>query len=143
MVHALQLVHRLLKPGRPLVDIHPTGEPPSIEIVHGKMRIPVGHVQEGTGFEEYFQADAALAEAVKTGLFSFERQSVFEFVTYADSLVELLTHMDTNWSDAIVSPEVQQRATELLKTEKSFLVMTERVRIALLRTPTDPGEYNW
>jgi hypothetical protein len=142
MVHALQVIHRLLKPGRTLVDIHPTGEPPPIEIVHDEVRSSAGHLQEGGGFDEYFQADAALAEAVKMGLFALERQDVFEFVTCANSLAEFLDHLDTTWSDAIVAPEVQRLAAELLQTAKGFLEMTERVRVTLLRTPTDPGEYN-
>lgn len=142
MVHALQVVHRLLKPGRTLVDIHPSGEPPPIEIVHGEGRTLAGHLQEGDGFDKYFQADAALAEAVEMGLFHFKRQGVFEFVTCADSLAEYLDHLDTTWSDAIVAPEVQRLAAELLQTAKGFLEMTERVRVTLLRTPTDPGEYN-
>ena len=141
MVHALEIVHSLLVEGGLLVDIHPSGEPPPIEIVHGGERFLAGCVQEGDDFVEYFQTDEALAESVAMGLFELERQGMFDFINRANSLADLLDYLETNWSDAIVAPEVRQEAARLLAeassgegTQPARLVMTERVRILRLKS---------
>ena len=68
MVHALEIVHDLLKPGGVLVDIHPNGDPPPIEVNVGGDVMLAGYLDETDDFEEYFKADEALAEVTGTGL---------------------------------------------------------------------------
>ncbi|MBN1147190.1 MAG: hypothetical protein JXA78_08040 [Anaerolineales bacterium] len=140
MVHALEIVHSLLEEGGLLIDIHPNGEAPPIEVVHGGQQRLAGYLQESDDFVEYAQASAALDKSVAMGLFDLERQGLFEFVTQADSLAELLEYLRTAWSDAIVAAKTQQRAAELLAgagsrqgSPAARLVMTERVRIVRLR----------
>ena len=53
MVHALEKIHRLLKPGGWLIDIHPTSEPASIEVRVGERTLPAGWLRETDDYAEY------------------------------------------------------------------------------------------
>lgn len=135
MVHALKKVHSLLKPGGMMIDIHPTGEPPAFE-VHIDGRVTrAGLYQETDDFVEYFQADDALAEVVREGLFVVERAGTFRYLTHADTIFELRDYVLAEWSDAIVDEEVVRRAAELFEApgREKDVVLHEKVHIARLR----------
>lgn len=140
-MHALEIVHSLLEEDGLLIDIHPSDEPSPIEVVHGNRRALAGYVQESDDFIEYNQVDEALAKSIAMGLFDLERKGLFEFITRAATLADLLTYLEESWSDAIVAPEVQRRAAELLASGhnggdhgKPQLMITEQVRILRLRS---------
>ncbi len=86
MVHALEKIHELLEPDGRLIDIHPSGEPPPIEVRVGQQVTVVGWMKETDDFVEYAQASAALSEAIERGWLDVERKGMFEFVTHADSI---------------------------------------------------------
>jgi hypothetical protein len=136
MVHALEIIHNLLQPQGTLVDIHPSGESPTIELVHGGHKSLLGYLQETDDFVEYSQASAALAQAVDIGLFQVERQGTFQFSTVATSVDELRAYLTDNWQDAILSPEIDQRASMLSGVtlpgeveDEHRIVLTEQVNI--------------
>ncbi len=140
MVHALELLHSLIEPGGCLLDIHPSGEPPPIELIYGDQRSLVGYLQESDDFIEYGQADAAIMQATSRGWYHIEQESAFEFPTRASSLAELRDFLEHNWADAILSPEIDQKVAKLLgspgakdKTKISFVEIRERVRITRLK----------
>lgn len=115
MVHALEIIHRWLKPDGRLIDIHPTGEPPLIEVYHKGTAILVGHLQETDDFIEYAQANEALEHVVEKGLFRLERRETFSFATYAEDVSELVRYLSEEWSDGYLLPETIQEAGQLLK----------------------------
>ena len=137
MVHALEMIHDLLKRGGKLVDIHPGGEPPPVELLCGKSRILLGYVAETDNFIEYAQADAALAQAVDNGWFSIEHQALFSFSTYAQSVAELWEYISRTWSDAIL-PD-QGAAREIENQANQGVVLTERVKIGVLGVNKSTG----
>ena len=138
MVHALEKIGALLQPEGKLIDIHPSGEPPPIEVRVGQRATVVGWMKETDDFIEYAQASAALSQAIERGWFNAERKGVFEFVTCADSVAELREYLAKEWKDAILEETVIARATELLNTPErdTALTVREQIRIARLR----PGD---
>lgn len=143
MVRALEIIWRFLESDGLLIDIHPTGEPPAIEVVHGEQRFLVGHLQETDGFIEYFQATATLDQAIENGWFSLESRSEFVFTMQAGSMAELHTFLDENWSDAVLLPEIERRGDEIIaqliaqgKQPNCCIETSERVRISRLHPIT-------
>jgi hypothetical protein len=132
MVHALEIVRKLLKPGGYLVDIHPSGEPPCIELVWDGHRTLAGHLQESDDFIEYSQAQAALDQALQLGWFDMERRDDFPFVTLSSSIGELRRYLEDNWSDAILDPEIDRGVEKILQLnpEAISVEMTENVHIS-------------
>jgi hypothetical protein len=91
MVHALEEIHRLLKPSGVLIDIHPVSEPSLIEIHQdGKIDL-VGHLSVRQWCIDFEQADSALAEIVQRGLYLIEHNDMFDTLTYYDSAAEMST----------------------------------------------------
>jgi hypothetical protein len=135
MVHALEKVHRLLRPGGILIDIHPDGAPPPIDVLIDGHATRVGYLQESSGFVEYYQADDALAEIVRRGLFVLERAETFDFFTHVDTIAELSDYLAAEWSGAILPEAVTWRADKLLSApgKQKQVILCEVVRITRLR----------
>ena len=140
MVHALERIHQLLEPDGALIDIHPSGEPPPIEVRIGQQATVVGWMQETDDFIEYAQASAALSRAIGRGWFDVERKGTFEFATHADSVSALREYLAKEWKDAILDEAVAARAEQLLNAVErdKGLIVREQVCIARLR----PGDLN-
>jgi hypothetical protein len=134
MVHALEQIHDLLKPGGYLIDIHPTGEPVKfIRPLNGREYF-MGYLQETDDYIEYFQADEALETAVSKGLFQVGATEEFEFHTYANSFDELKTFLEENWSDAVIIDDVIAEAHKLDKEHgKHMVFLHERARVTVLK----------
>jgi hypothetical protein len=135
MVHALNLVHRLIKPGGALIDIHPLGQPPVIEVCQGDQRWVAGLLQEKDDFSEYPLAAAALTEAVRLGWFELIDQASFGFTTHAATPDELSTFLAQTWSDAIIPPEVAAAMRSLHNQAGSTteVSLTEQVMVSCYR----------
>lgn len=143
MVHALEEIHRLLKPAGRLIDIHPVRDAPVIE-VRRNGKILYAESAPAHDDEDYRQADAAVAEAVRRRLFVVEQRRVFDFPTYAASVRELKEYLeDTNaYEDrdrgqarAEQEAALAGRATQALRAagKGAEVVHHERARIARLR----------
>lgn len=88
MVHALEQIRRLLKPGGYLLDIHPAPVPTLFEVdKNGVITCSAAIPDETFQFVGY--AEQAIQEVVRRGLFLVERVQEFEWRTYAGSVVEL------------------------------------------------------
>jgi len=138
MVHALEKIHQILQPDGRLMDIHPSGEPPPIEVRVGQRTLVVGWMKETDDFVEYAQANAALSQVVERGWFDVERRGAFEFATHADSVTDLRDYLAKEWKDAILDEAVAATAEELLSAPEpdKELIVREQIRIARLR----PGD---
>lgn len=134
-MHALEIVHSLLELGGILIDLHPTGEPPPVELHAGPRVVRAGLLQEADGFVEYFQADSALAEAVRRGLFAVEKEGAFEFLTHADALADLLAYFADKYTDAVLDEATLQRVEAFLRAaqREKEVVIRETIRIVRLR----------
>jgi hypothetical protein len=134
MVHALEKVHSLLKPGGQLIDIHPMFDPPAFEVRIGDKKFSVGWLRETDDYEEYELADEALSDVVNRGLFAIERQGTFSFITHADTPAELRQYLIDNWKDAIIDEITFARAEEMFNS-------IERDKEMILRVSTNIARY--
>lgn len=134
-MHALEIIHALLKPDGSLIDIHPSGQPPPIEACIAGPPHLLGYLQETDDFIEYAQANAALAEIIQRGLFTVEQQGEFVFFTRTGSVEELHVYLMDKWSDAVIPAEIEIRARELSLSvgQISSVQLGEQVLITRLR----------
>jgi hypothetical protein len=135
MVHALEITRNLLKPDGLLIDIHPTGDPPLTEVhVDGEVRL-AGYLEETDNFVEYLEADDALTNVTRRGLFELEREGLFSFMTHAPTIEALVDFLEEEWSDSVLQKETITRAAELMGEPKQGreIVLRESARIARFR----------
>ncbi|UCG25768.1 MAG: hypothetical protein JSW55_07205 [Chloroflexota bacterium] len=119
-----------------LIDMHPNGEPPPIEVhVAGEVLL-AGHLQETNDFVEYYQADGALADVTARGLFELQRDELFQFMTHAPTIKALTDYLEANWSDAVVPEGAMARAAALMgePDEGKEIVVREYVRLSRYRS---------
>jgi hypothetical protein len=128
MVHALEEIHRLLKPASTLIEIHPTVEtPPLVEV---RLNGEVSSSEDDPVFdyeEDLRQAEAAVATVIKRGLFVLDERRRFDLLTYAASVKELRDH----W--ALVGAYDPEEPEETLMRRRDE--MYARAHGALERTP--------
>ena len=146
MVHALEEIHRLLKPNGTLIDIHPVSEPSSIEIHQpGKVDL-VGLLSVRQWCFEFEQADIALAEIIQRGMFTMERSALFDLPTHYSSAADLGTDLKESVelfardAQAAIEPlpdieALTTRAEELIRATggDAELIVHERTHISRLR----------
>jgi len=94
MVHALEEIWRLLKPGGMLVDIHPVMGWSDIIIKRGG-NIIYSRPSPENYWEEISTAENALDLVLKRGLFIKEDWEEFDFLSYADTVEEFRTFMES------------------------------------------------
>ena len=146
MVHALEEIHRLLKPTGALIDIHPVDEPVSMELHRADKIDPVGSLSVRQWRIDYQQADSALAEIARRGLFVVERETVFDSLTHYTSVEEMRTEQinaiakfardDQSAGEGV--PDVEAlavRAGEMMQAAASGaeLILRERAHISRWR----------
>ena len=146
MVHALEEIHRLLKPNGTLIDIHPVSEPSPIEIHQAGNVDLVGRLSVRQWCFEFEQADIALAEIIQRGMFIVERDALFDLPTYYASAAEMGADLKESVeifardAQAAVEPlphveALTARAEELMRAAGSDaeLIVHERTHISRLR----------
>ena len=94
MVHALEEIHRILRPDGTLIDIHPFAEPPLVKVVQNN-RIMFEEPKREGDHEGIQSADRAVAEVLGRKLFVAERNRDFDFFSYASSVPELRDFWDS------------------------------------------------
>ncbi|HLC02999.1 MAG TPA: hypothetical protein VJK02_08180 [Anaerolineales bacterium] len=135
MVHALERVHGLLQPVGVLVDIHPSPEPPVIQVRLAGEIHNAGWLRETDDYVEYEEADRALAQALDRGLYALERQTRFSFTTHAPTLGDLQQHLEAEWKDAFIEETTVRSIEDLLRTRErdKEVLLRESVQISRLR----------
>ena len=146
MVHALEEIHRLLKPTGALIDIHPVSESSPIEIHQSGKIDRVGELSVRQWCTDFRQADNALSEVVERGLFAVEHESIFDSLTYYTSAAEMRTSLkesidkfarDAQLADEAVlhAEALAARAEARMRTAFSGaeLILRERTHISRLK----------
>jgi len=80
MVHALEEIHRLLKPDSCVIDIHPVLEAPLVKVYHGANVLFVESDPDYDYEEDLRQAEDALAQVIQRRLFVIEHSSEFDLL---------------------------------------------------------------
>lgn len=136
MVHALQTIQGLLKPGGTLIDIHPGTSRPEILARTKAGTQFIGYLEETDDLIEYVQAGDALEQSIQEGTFRLEYRDQFIFSTHSETIQTLKDHMAEKWKDAILTPAVIEKALALQKGPGGVeeILLVEQVWIARLRS---------
>lgn len=93
MVHALEEIHRLLKPTGTLIEIHPSVDAPPFVEVRANGLLSFSEADPVFDYEDDLRhADAAVATVLDRGSFVLDDRRTFELRTYAASVKELRDH---------------------------------------------------
>ncbi len=127
MVHALEEIHRLLRPGGSLIEIHPALEFPFLQVVSNAE--PRSREDDpGFDYEDDLRAaERAVATVVDRGRFVLEERRRFELRTHASSVQELRDH----W--AVTGAYDPEEKAEVLVRRRDE--MYARANAALERSP--------
>ncbi len=94
VVDALRKVHRSLRPGGLLLDVHPQPKPSPIEVRTGAGTTDLGQLEYSPGFiGTMSNADEALASLDRDGTFRNEREVEFLLLHHFDSMAEWQDYM--------------------------------------------------
>ena len=143
MVHALEAVHRLLKPNGTLVDIRPHAEPSILEVAAGDQTLFAEPKREGD-HEGVLDSDRAMDEILERKIFEAVRGRDFEFFSYGSTAAELREFWDrySDYEDTPIEEEqpsfedkVYAKADEVRKDsgKDAEVIVHERVTIARLK----------
>jgi hypothetical protein len=137
MVHALETVHALIKPGGLLIDIHPGLAKAWVEVrVNGKDYF-LDVVEETDNYIEYQHANQALTEIVKRGLFSTEEAGEFIFMIHAGSMDEMREFLSTSCKDAILNNSLDGKAAEYFSKAAESVEVLIREEVLITRYKRD------
>ncbi len=135
---ALKGIHRWLRPGGVLLDLHPEAEDPRIDVVSGgTSTVQLGRMDSTTLIGNIRAARAALASLVDQRWFERERSVVFDFIFHFATVDEWFRHRQERRESRIVDPELIERAREVLASaSQGELLVSEHVLATRLRRST-------
>jgi hypothetical protein len=122
MVHALEEIHRLLRTDGVLLEIHPVDAPPTIEVhADGEVRF----AEPDPGFDwgvDVREAESAIAEVVRRGLFAVDGVADFGLLTHSGSARELREYFEISgaYDDAPREELLRQRDAVYVRAEASM-----------------------
>jgi hypothetical protein len=141
LVHALSTIRKLLKAGGVLIDIHPGRDKPELFVRLQSERRFVGYLEETDDFVEYIQAQAALEQTVRDGVFQPDNAGAFAFITYAETLPALEDFLAENWKDAVLTPAVlRSAATAFEQPGAEGIEIVEQIAITRLKPGPAPAD---
>ena len=140
MVHALEEIHRLLKPTGRLIDIHPVAVSPRVEINEaGKIHL-AGYLSVHQWFTDFLQADNALEEIIRRGLFSIEQEEIFDvpihYASVEEMQTELMKELDYFARDAQSASEDAPYIEVLVKRAEKLMRSVDSTAQLIAREPT-------
>jgi SAM-dependent methyltransferase len=142
MVHALDEIRRVLKPGGVLLDIRPMEVRWPIEVAWSDGFIEAGGLLEVPSYQADHQAATqAIEESGARGWFSREEQDIFPLFYYWDTPSEMKEEIEEEWEKPEqLGEEDYRKAQSAWATANADARVRVRVKvmIARWRTPTRP-----
>lgn len=135
MVHALQLTHKLLRPGGLLINVHDLPVPHLIELAASDVVHKAGWILDKDDFDTTRASLNALTQVVADGFFVLEDERNFIYKIYADNLEELQAFLAEWWESALLPDRTVQRLESLAadSTEPTRIVISLQARMTKLR----------
>jgi len=135
MVHALQDVHKILRPDGVVVNIHDHPIPNLIE-VHTPLTVAkIGWLTDKTDFVSERSAFSALVQVVADGQYVLEDECDFDYNIHAGDQDELKQYLSDCWESAILPERTSQRIAAAIREadEQPDLVIIVPTRMTKLR----------
>jgi len=123
MVHALEEIHRLLKPDGCLIEIHPILETPLVKVFDGSTLLLDEPYPGFDYLEDLRQAENALQQSLQQGLFILQGSREFDVLTYSSSITEL--------QDLWEEPPESREAELYTQVEEVMQAVGHGVKVAL------------
>jgi hypothetical protein len=136
MVHALEIIHEMLKAEGILINIQPSGKDRPLQIHSIDEVKQAGLIGHRIDYALHKKALAALNQVVDDGLFVFERIDSFPFLYHAETVDIMQEWIFENWENSILDEGTIRRAVELEKTTEkpSEVVVRQDMHISRLRS---------
>ena len=123
-------MHRALRPGGVLLDVHPEPELARLEVAGPRGAAVVGPLREPTRPGRVLTARHALEGLVAAGYFALVRAEVFTFLSHFDSAAAWRAYVAERWSSAEVDDADERRLAAALSSTRGEVLIRERVRAA-------------
>jgi hypothetical protein len=128
-------VHRSLRSGGLLLDVHPQPKPSPIEVQAGSSTIDLGQLEYGADFVGNMStAEEVLASLVRGGAFTSEREEEFLLRHHFDSLADWQDYMEKE-AEYYLQPDATmiEAIGRGMATAGAEIVLKEWVRASRLR----------
>jgi SAM-dependent methyltransferase len=134
MVHALDEIHRVLKPNGQLIDLRPVEANWAVEVVSSTGWQAAGRLSDlPVALADDEAAFAAMRQAASNGWYGKKDEKEFGFFYYWDTPSEMKAFMDDEWEDFEKMEEhVYQKASSLWASANADARL--RVRVNMLIT---------
>lgn len=139
MVDALSRIHRLLRPGGVLVDLHPQPTNSAVEVWQESRITQLGHIGSEDDVRDIMEARHSLDRVERDGWYSTERRRVFDLLFHFPGVDDWLTYMAEKEPEIELPEELVSQARRLLSADEGELVIREPVRASGLRRLPGPG----
>jgi hypothetical protein len=124
-----------LRPGGILLDLHPEPEHNRIQ-VHASGRVhDIGLLDDTAYIRDVHAGREVVDSLVRAGLFTREREVVFEHVAHASDVEAWLSHRAEAGSRSILDPQIVERARALLAEGDGEILVIGRGYAARLGRP--------
>ncbi len=123
MVHALEIVHRLLKPGGIILNVHDLAESSPMDVRGDGRTVHVGELGDDSDYALLHYADDALDRVVKTGLFSMGVRVTFAYETHMDSLETFNDWYAGTWASTTFSEADHARLDAAVNTVRGEMMI--------------------
>ena len=127
-MHVPHRVHRWLRPGGRVLDIHPEPEDARVEVRDGNRVTFVGPYARPAIYENVHKARNTLARVVGEGLFARERSTVYQVLYHFASVDAWLAYRVERGTSTEVDPALLARAREVLADTSGELLIREQMR---------------
>lgn len=133
MVHALEEIHRVLRPAGTVIDLRPAVPNRQVEVELDGVRLFVGEVDSSATAPERIAADKAVQLTVERGLFRREHVEQFDYFMLLDGIEDFERYAE-NLRRSIVPDEVMSRVRDLLEDHPAD-------NLIRIRQPMDIARY--
>lgn len=114
MVHALNEIHRVLKPDGVLIDLRPIVDAWAVEVVSSTAQETGTLEAESTALEDDHAAEEAMREVESLGWFVKKQARNFSYNYYWDTPSEMKSSVENDWQGIAILPKVVHRKTSAL-----------------------------
>jgi hypothetical protein len=132
-VHALRRIHRSLRPGGVLLDLHPQPEPAAVEVWHGGQVEHLGHVDQKDDIGDILEARVRLGQVEVDGWYVNQRQEFFDLIAHFPTASDWQEYQAKEGYSGVLSDDLLASAHELMATSGGEFIVREPIRASLLK----------